>query len=162
MEERRSSSLQRGLVLRARKPLASTSPRAEFCSSWLTTSGPGMVMRHTPSTSSSNLGGATRDVLRLIKRSMTSANARMEQATRGQMGQPAACMIENKWNLRADEKPRDYRPPAGFFRVKSAAGVTSRKRFFSMFIPQNLWITLWKTLLRCIARPRRLCLVTDR
>jgi hypothetical protein len=34
----------------------------------------------------------------------------MEQATSGQIGQPAACMIENKWNLRANEKPRNYGP----------------------------------------------------
>ena len=32
-----SASLQRGSELRARKPLASTSPSAEFCSSWRTT-----------------------------------------------------------------------------------------------------------------------------
>ena len=50
--------------------------------------------------SSSNFGGATLEVLRLIKRSMTSAMARMEQAISGQIGQPAACMMENNgWSF---------------------------------------------------------------
>jgi hypothetical protein len=48
-------------------------------------------------------------VLRLMKRSMTMARARTEQAIRGQIGQPAACMMENKWkSLRANEMLRDY------------------------------------------------------
>jgi hypothetical protein len=38
----------------------------------------------------------------------------MEQATKGQIGQPAACMIENKWNLRAGEKQRNYHRYPGF------------------------------------------------
>jgi len=84
------------LAFNARNPLASTSPRAEFCSSWLTTSAGGTLVRETASASSSSLGGAMRAVFRLTKRSMMSASARMEQATRGQMGQPAACMIESK------------------------------------------------------------------
>jgi len=46
--------------------------------------------------SSSKWGGSIRAVLRLVKRSMTSASATMEQASKGQMGQPAATMIENK------------------------------------------------------------------
>jgi hypothetical protein len=36
-----------------------------------------------------------------MKRSITRASASMEQATSGQIGQPAACMIENKGYLRA-------------------------------------------------------------
>ena len=32
----------------------------------------------------------------------------MEQATSGQIGQPAACMIENNGDLHADELPADY------------------------------------------------------
>ena len=32
----------------------------------------------------------------------------MEHAMRGQMGQPAACMMENKWSLRASEILADY------------------------------------------------------
>jgi hypothetical protein len=36
------------------------------------------------------------------------ARANTEQAISGQMGQPAACMMENKWSLRADEMHRDY------------------------------------------------------
>src|SRR3569833_7057 len=96
MMARRSSSVQRGSELSARKPLASTSPSAEFCSSCLTTSGVGTELRETASASSSNCGGATLLVLRLMKRAMMSASARMEQATSGQIGQPAACMIESK------------------------------------------------------------------
>jgi hypothetical protein len=37
-----------------------------------------------------------------VKRSITSARAKTEQATRGQIGQPAACMIENNAHLQAD------------------------------------------------------------
>jgi hypothetical protein len=37
----------------------------------------------------------TRVVRKLDKRSMTSASAAMEQTRSGQIGQPAACMIEN-------------------------------------------------------------------
>src|SRR4051812_5094866 len=96
MVARRSISLQRGSELRARNPLASTSPRAECCDSCATTSGAGTEVRETDSASSSNFGGATLAVLRLMKRSTMSANATMEQATKGQIGQPAACMIENK------------------------------------------------------------------
>jgi hypothetical protein len=49
------------------------------------------------------LGGAILDVFRLKNRSMTMASAKMEQATSGQMGQPAACMIENNGSLRSSE-----------------------------------------------------------
>lgn len=46
--------------------------------------------------SSNNFGGAMRAVLRAMKRSMMSATARIEQAIRGQIGQPAACMMVSK------------------------------------------------------------------
>jgi hypothetical protein len=52
-----------------------------------------------------------------MKRSMTSASARMEQATRGQIGQPAACMIESKSGLRdgvAVQDAGDYGAPADY------------------------------------------------
>jgi uncharacterized protein (UPF0548 family) len=39
---------------------------------------------------------------------MISAIAKMEHATRGQIGQPAACMMENKGALRSGEMHRDY------------------------------------------------------
>jgi hypothetical protein len=35
-----------------------------------------------------------------MKRSMISAMASTEQATKGQIGQPAACRMENKLKLR--------------------------------------------------------------
>ncbi|MCY1559740.1 hypothetical protein D9M68_968050 [compost metagenome] len=83
----------------ARKPLASTSPSAEFCSSWLTTSAPGTPLRDTMMASSSSFGGAILTALRLMNRSMTRAMPRTEQMMRGQIGQPAACMMENKSGL---------------------------------------------------------------
>ena len=101
MEARRSTSVQRGSELSARKPLASTSPSAELLLSWVTTSGAGTDDRETASASSSSFGGATLAVLRLMKRSITRASARMEQATNGQIGQPAACMIESKGRFSA-------------------------------------------------------------
>jgi hypothetical protein len=55
-----------------------------------------MLVRVIRSTSSSNLGGATFASFSVTKRSITMAKAKMEQAIRGQIGQPAACMIENK------------------------------------------------------------------
>ncbi|WP_232229828.1 hypothetical protein [Polaromonas glacialis] len=41
-------------------------------------------------------------VFKLENRSITSASATMEHASRGQMGQPAACMIENNAHLQSD------------------------------------------------------------
>jgi hypothetical protein len=55
-----------------------------------------MPARDTAMASSNNLAGRILGDLRLLNRSMTSANITMEQATRGKMGQPAACMIESK------------------------------------------------------------------
>jgi exodeoxyribonuclease VII large subunit len=45
--------------------------------------------------SSNRLGGAIFAAFKAIKRSMMSANPMTEQAIKGQMGQPAACMIES-------------------------------------------------------------------
>jgi hypothetical protein len=111
---------QRGLLLRVRKPLASTSPSAEFCSSWVTTSGVGTEVRETRTAPLPAAAvGAILAVFRLIKRSMMSASATMEEATKGQMGQPAACMIESKCSLRGCESkrwgPGDYGVPGGAF-----------------------------------------------
>src|SRR6218665_128803 len=58
MAARSSVSLHAGLLLRARRPLASTSPRAEFWASWFTTSGGGRALNETVMASSSNRGGA--------------------------------------------------------------------------------------------------------
>src|SRR5688572_2620853 len=100
MAARMSSSVERGLALSARKPAASTSPSEELRSSLDTTSGAGTALRDTLMASSSSLGGITRAVLREVKRSMTSASASTEHKSRGQIGQPAATMIENKEALR--------------------------------------------------------------
>jgi flagellar hook-basal body complex protein FliE len=58
--------------------------------------GGGAEVRDTSKTSSNNFGGAISATLRLMKRSMTKAKAKMEQAIRGQIGHPAACMMDNK------------------------------------------------------------------
>jgi len=50
-------------------------------------------------------------VLRLKKRSMMSANPRMEQAISGHMGQPAACMMVSKTALRNGKTALDYGLP---------------------------------------------------
>jgi hypothetical protein len=47
-------------------------------------------------TSSTKVGGSTCGARRLKKRSKISASASTEQTMRGQMGQPAACMMEIK------------------------------------------------------------------
>ena len=99
---RKSASLQRGFEFSARKPLASTSPNAELRSSCATMSVEGMPLRETVITSSSRRAGATLLLFRLRNRSITRASASTEQATSGQIGQPAACMIESKEDLRAD------------------------------------------------------------
>ena len=52
-------------------------------------------------TSSSSLGGMITADRRLMNLSTTSAKAAMEHKMSGQMGQPAACMIENKVSLSA-------------------------------------------------------------
>ena len=45
-------------------------------------------------------GGATRRVRSVIRRSITSARPTTEQRIKGQIGQPAACMIDNNgWPL---------------------------------------------------------------
>ena len=62
----------------------------------------GKLARVTEITSSSRRGGATRAMRRLDKRSNTSASAAIEHRSRGQMGQPAACMIENNRGLSSD------------------------------------------------------------
>src|SRR5205085_9477672 len=106
--------------------------------------------RETASASSSRRGGTTLPDLRLTKRSMMRARARMEQASRGQIGQPAACMIENKRG-----------PPPGHYCWKSARFAPRVQRIIATFLPvgiaavrvgridvavgrhsQKLWITL--------------------
>src|SRR4051812_24850985 len=163
MVPRRSASVQRGSEFRARKPLASTSPRAEFCSSWVTTSGVGTDTRDTASASSSSRGGAILAFLRLRKRSKMSARARMEQATRGQIGQPAACMIENK---RGSSAP--------FVLTKGAIAAPLLRRIiaeletvglFAVVVgrhSQKLWITLLRTDPPPRPNPRQCFNVTER
>ena len=112
MAARTSASVLWGLLLSVRRPLASTSPRAEFCASWFTTSGEGMDLEETEMASSSSFGGATRAVFSATKRSKTSASARMEQAIRGQIGQPAACMIDSNSHSAHVKSSGDYGAPS--------------------------------------------------
>ena len=56
----------------------------------------GTARRETNMASPTSLGGATCSMRRLKNRSITTAKANTEHASSGQMGQPAACMIENK------------------------------------------------------------------
>ena len=65
----------------------------------LITSAAGKLARVTEITSSSRRGGATRAARRLDKRSSTSASAAIEHRSSGQIGHPAACMIENNRGL---------------------------------------------------------------
>ena len=74
-------------------------------------------MRETMIASPSSLGGATFGIFRLEKRSMISATAMMEQASSGQIGQPAACMIESNACLQTGESFPDYGP-----RIQPARG----------------------------------------
>jgi hypothetical protein len=58
------------------------------------------------------VGGKTTLLRRLYKRSMIKANATTEHINKGQIGQPAACMIPNK-----SVSPNivcDYRPACHF------------------------------------------------
>ncbi|MEI2676841.1 MAG: hypothetical protein V9G29_02670 [Burkholderiaceae bacterium] len=70
-------------------------PSTEFSASLLTTSADGRLARVTDTTSSSRRGGATFVCRRLESRSMTRVSATTEQKIKGQIGHPAACMIEN-------------------------------------------------------------------
>jgi hypothetical protein len=91
----------RGSAITARSPVANTLPSTELAASLLTTSAVGMWARVTEITSSSSRGGTTRFSRRLDSRSMTSASAAMEHKSKGQIGHPAACMIENNPGLSA-------------------------------------------------------------
>src|SRR3989344_53315 len=159
MAARRSVSLHWGLLLRVRRPLASTSPRAEFCANWFTTSGVDTALDETVMASSSNFGGATRAVLRATKRSKISAIPSTEHAIRGQIGQPAACMMDSK-SLSAQMKAiGDYGPAC------RAHLVTNRyvavRAVAPSAHPQNLWITLWATTVPGHAKWRHAVLATD-
>ena len=105
--------------------------------------------------SPSSLGGAIFMVLRLENRSMTSASAMMEHASSGQMGQPAACMIENNARLQTGSGAGLWRTSAG----KKAAAISPEVHVpglrASEFNAQNLWITLWASLCQDSAKPRQ-------
>ena len=62
----------------------------------MTTAAAGRGVRVTLSTSSSSVGGATSASRRWYRRSIASAKATTEHRIKGQIGQPAACMIDSK------------------------------------------------------------------
>ncbi|MNV71552.1 hypothetical protein D3C71_1645790 [compost metagenome] len=159
MAARRSVSLHWGLLLRVRRPLASTSPSAEFCASWLTTSGVGTDLDDTVMASSSSLGGATRAVLRATKRSKISAIPRTEHAIRGQIGQPAACMMDSKSLSAQMEAIGDYGPASGCHFVTNRYVAVRPMRGAAH--PQKLWITLWATHVNNLTKWRHAVLATD-
>ena len=107
---RTASSVMRGSAMTLRSPVAKTPPSSELAASLLTTSLPGRLLRVTPSTSSSRLAGAIWLERRLTSLSMMIVSAAMEHRISGQMGQPAACMIESKTSseLLGGATPRDY------------------------------------------------------
>jgi hypothetical protein len=76
--------------------------------------------------------GATKWVCRLIMRSMISAKATTEQSKRGQIGQPAACMMVNKANT-----------PENF--VCANYGLAAH--------PHELWITLLISFATPLSKP---------
>jgi len=147
-----------------RMPAASTEPSTELSASLRSTSSDGRPLRVRPSTSSSSLGGATLTSRRLARRSMISASAAMEHRIKGQIGHPAACMIENKEIPRAQAgtlatgclKTADAIMAAGAAAVFGGgagrrAGIGAGAVSTSSTGPKNpihphfLWITLWAT-----------------
>jgi hypothetical protein len=84
-----------GVVVEARSPLASTSPSAEFVPAGSPRRAWARPCAETVMASSSSLGAATRAVFRADEALENQARARTEQAIRGQMGQPAACMMDS-------------------------------------------------------------------
>ena len=93
-----------------RSPVANTPPSSELAASLLTTSLPGRLLRVRVNTSSSRLAGAMRLERRLSRRSMMMVSAAIEHTISGQIGQPAACMIESKSSpaMVGPRKARDY------------------------------------------------------
>jgi hypothetical protein len=98
MLERKSSALMSGSVFMACKPEAKMRPKTEWSCSWCMASSEGKLSREAWIACSSKPSGATKWLRRLIMRSMTKAKATTEQIKRGQIGQPAACMMVNKAN----------------------------------------------------------------
>jgi hypothetical protein len=77
-----------------------------------------------------------------MKRSKISASARTEQAISGQMGQPAACMMDSNSLSARVKASADYGPACGWPPVtKGYEKATTPKALRTH--PQNLWITLW-------------------
>ena len=84
-------------------------------------------------TSSSSLGGATLTARKLVTRSMTKASATMEHKMSGQIGQPAACMIENKGFLPGVRRERGAIMASKISR--SSRCVASRTRALAAGVP---------------------------
>jgi hypothetical protein len=80
----------------------------------------------------------------------------MEQATKGQIGQPAACMIENKGEFSAQCECLS----SG--RLSCTPVLVGKRRDVVGENSQKLWITLCKTGPPVAAEPRRCFIVTHR
>jgi len=88
---------------------------------------------------------------------MTNASAKTEQATNGQMGQPAACMMENNGYPLADKFSE-------LWLMKELLSQTVRQMNFAALGSKvrrhgspTLWITLWVTMPVQAAKQRRAC-----
>ena len=95
----------------------------------------GKLFNEALSAWSSKPSGATQCVRKLIKRSMTKASANTEQIKRGQIGQPAACMMVNKANY-----SREF----------------SGSNYGSVTHPHHLWITLGISFVACALIPHEM------
>jgi hypothetical protein len=86
----------------------------------------------------------------------------MEQATKGQIGQPAACMIENNAHLQTDIGAGLWLTDGWPIAAVTAGSVMFSGVGHSGFNTQNLWITLWASLCREGAKPHQTVIVTKR
>jgi hypothetical protein len=81
------------------QPLAKTLPKAEWSRNWVVTSALGRDFCDAVMACSNKPSGAINCLRKLNKRSITSAKATTEQASKGHIGQPAACMIDSNAKL---------------------------------------------------------------
>jgi hypothetical protein len=98
MLERKSESLIVGCANKVCQPLAKTFPKAECSRNWAVTSALGNDFCDAVMACSRRPSGAINCLRKLKKRSMTRAKATTEQASKGHIGQPAACMIASNEN----------------------------------------------------------------
>jgi hypothetical protein len=86
---------------------------------------------------------------------MTRANAKIEQATRGQIGHPAACMIENNARLRTNKYSGLWLMHKTLCQGVGSMILVVQDRKSNEHGAQKLWITLWATMVAKVAKPRQ-------